>query len=191
MRIIFAIVLEELTMALTNTTEKFGSLTKILHWTIFTLFVVEFYLVYQRSYFADESPLKAQFMFFHKSIGVLLLLLAVLFLFWRHVGKRPSYISTAPIETLLAKLTHFLLYVVLLVQPLSGMLMSLAGGYKVPVFGLFTIQPFAQKNEALGDFLYQTHVWTSYFIIGLVSLHALAALFHHFVRRDRVLTRMM
>lgn len=178
-------------MSLINTTETFGSLTKLLHWTLFVLFILQFYLVYQHGFVAKESPWHDRLIFLHVSFGFVTAIFALLFIFTRIIGKRPIYINTSPFETFLAKAVHFLLYVVMLVQPLSGMMMSLAGGYDVSVFGLFTITAFAQKNEPLSHFLFQVHVWNSYMIIALVSLHALAALFHHFIRRDRVLIRMI
>jgi len=178
-------------MALQNSSERFGSLTKLLHWLIFPLFIVQYFLVYRREYFPKDSPEKLQYILLHKSIGVVLLLLAFFMLVWRHAGQRPTSLNGNSLERVLAKLTHILLYVSMLIMPISGILMSLSAGYNVSVFGLFNL-PFAMtKNEALGNLMYTTHVWTSYAVIGLVSLHVLAALFHHFVRKDKVLTRML
>lgn len=178
-------------MTLQNSTERFGALTKLLHWTIFILFLGQYFLVYRREYFPKDSPEKLQYILLHKSIGVVLLLLAFFMLAWRHVGQRPLPLNGNSLERYLAKITHILLYLCMLIMPLSGILMSLYAGYSVSVFGLFNL-PFAlTKNEALGNVMYTTHVWTSYAVIGLVSLHVLAALFHHFVRKDKVLTRML
>ncbi len=177
---------------LRNTTDKFGCLTKLLHWSIFILFVLQYYLVYRREYFPKEAPEKLQYILLHKSVGVLLLGLALLMLIWRHVGTRPRMpISMTPAHQVAAKLMHFLLYVAMLLQPISGILMGLYGGRSIGVFGLFNIPAFAQKNEQLGNFLYHTHVWCSYAIIAFVSLHVIAALYHHFVAKDDVLKRMI
>jgi cytochrome b561 len=177
-------------MSFQNTPNKFGSLTKFLHWLIFILFVTQYALVYRRGYLPEESTEKLQYLMLHKSFGVILLGLAVFMILWRHAGTRPSYISMNVVEKLLAKLTHFLLYLTMLIMPLSGIGMSLYAGYSVSVFGL-ALPLTLTKNEALGNALYQTHVWTSYIVLALAALHILAALYHHFLRRDEVLKRML
>ena len=65
-------------MALANTKKEFGTLTKLLHWTIFALFVVQYFLVYRREYFPKNSPEKIQYILLHKSFGLCVLFLAVL-----------------------------------------------------------------------------------------------------------------
>ncbi len=177
-------------MSLQNSTEKFGSLTKLLHWTIFILFVIQYFLVYRREYFPKDSPEKLQYILLHKSIGVVVLVLALLMIGWRYVGNRPPIESANACEKMLAKLTHFLLYAAMLIMPLSGIGMSLYAGYSVSVFGWFNLPLSVVKNEALGNILYTTHVWSSYVVIGLVALHILASLYHHFIRKDDVLKRM-
>lgn len=178
-------------MPLQNTSEKFGTLTKSLHWAIFLLFVVQYYLVYRREYFPKDTHEKMQYLMLHKSLGVVVLLLAALMLAWRHVGTRPLMPSNmALIERKAANVSHVLLYVAMFLMPLSGIFMSMFGGYKISFFGLFDLPMLFSKNEGLGNFLYQTHVYSSYVIIGLVAIHASAALYHHYVRKDNVLTRM-
>jgi len=179
-------------MPLHNTPEKFGTLTKFLHWTIFLLFVVQYYLVYRREYFPKDTNEKLQYLLLHKSLGIVVLLLAAFMLAWRHVGTRPLMPSNmALIERKAANVSHILLYVAMFIMPLSGIFMSIFGGYKVGFFGLFDLPMLFAKNEAIGNILYQTHVWSSYVIIGLVAIHVSAALYHHFVRKDNVLTRMV
>lgn len=175
-----------------NSAERFGSLTKILHWLIFALFVAQFFLVYRREYFPKASPEKLQYLLLHESIGALLLPLALLMLVWHFIGTRPtmpSFMTQA--HKVAAKIMHFLLYVVMLFQPISGVLMSQYAGYPVSVFGLYDIPTLVQKNEALGHLLHSAHVWCSYAIIVLVSMHILAALSHHFIYKDNVLKRML
>jgi cytochrome b561 len=179
-------------MGLKNTTEKFGSLTKLLHWVIFGLFVLQYFLVYRREYFPKESAEKLQYMLLHKSIGVCLLVIALVMLLWRHAGTRPTMPKQmSGLEAGLARFIHLLLYIVMLVMPISGILMSMFGGYNISVFGWYTLPMLFQKNEALGNIMYTTHVWSSYAIIGLVGLHALAALYHHFIKHDNILKRML
>jgi len=179
-------------MSLQNTPEKFGSLTKLLHWTIFILFMVQYFLVYRREYFPKTSPEKLQYMLLHKSFGVCVLALALTMLIWGRIGKRPAMpINMSGLEKFAAKSIHLLLYVVMFVMPITGMLMSQFAGYPVSVFGWFDMPSFFSKNESLAHFFKETHEISSFIIMGIVGIHVFAAFFHHYVRKDNVLTRML
>lgn len=179
-------------MQIANTTEKFGLLTKSLHWIIFVLVIVEYFLVYRREYFPKGSLEKSQYMMLHKSFGLCVLLLALLMLISRYIGRRPLFpLNMRSIEIFFAKSIHFLLYALLLIQPISGILMSSFGGYPIPFFNWFKLPISLPTNKALGEFFYDIHVWTSYFIIAIVAIHILAALYHQYIKKDGVLKRML
>lgn len=178
-------------MALSNTSERFGSLTKLLHWAIFVLFCTQFTLIYTKRTFPENSPESTQFMLLHISFGVLVLVLALFMIFWRNVGTRPIMpMNMSNLEIFFAKLVHFLLYLSMLVMPITGYLMSTLAGYDVAFFG-WNLPNFFAKNEGLAEIFFKTHVFSSYVIIGLVSLHVIASLYHHFIRKDNVLRRML
>lgn len=175
-----------------NTTEKFGILTKSLHWLIFLLVVTEFFLVYRREYFPKGSLEKSQYMMLHKSFGVCILLLALLMLVSRYIGRHPRFPGRMThFQVMLAKWTHFLLYAFLFIQPITGILMSTYAGYKVSVFNLFELPLHLPKHHGLSEIFESIHVFSSYFIIGLVALHIFAAFYHQFVEKDNVLKRML
>lgn len=178
-------------MAFKNTAEKFGSLTKLLHWAIAILFVVQYFLVYRREYLPEDSPTSLEYILLHKSLGVVVLPLALLMILWRYVGTRPIMpMNMSNLEVLFAKLTHFLLYLSMLVMPVTGYVMSCLSGYGVSLFGWKLPNPFVQ-NKALAGSFHEIHVLCSYVIIGLVAVHIVAALYHHFVRKDNILKRMV
>ncbi len=177
-------------MGIKNTSDRFGSLTKLLHWSIFVLYIVQYFLVYRREYFPKHSPEKLQYILLHESIGAFLLVMALLMITWHYVGTRPSMSSMPAAHANGARLGHFLLYFTMLFQPISGVAMSQLAGYPVGVFGLFEIPTLLAKNEALGKIVHASHVWCSYLIIALVAGHIIAALYHHFVMKDNVLKRM-
>lgn len=179
-------------MPFKNTPEKFGSLTKFLHWSLLILFVVQYYLVYRREYFPKDTQEKLQYLLLHKSLGVCVLILAFIMLLWRNAGTRPAMpTNMTEREKSAAKYMHVALYVAMFIMPISGILMSIFAGYAVSFFGMFNLPMLFGKSEALGNVFYQTHVWSSYAIIGLVSAHALAAFYHHFIKQDDVLKRMI
>ena len=179
-------------MGLKNTTASFGTLTKLTHWAIFILFVLQYFLVYRREYFPKDSPEKLQYILLHKSVGTLLLLLALFMILWRQMGQRPPFPSNmSKTEIFFAKLIHFLLYFSMLLMPIIGILMSQFGGRAVSFFGQFELPTLVAKNKALAGVMYDSHVILSYIIIAIVTLHALAALAHHFIKKDNVLKRML
>lgn len=178
-------------MSIKNSAEKFGSLTKFMHWLIAMLFFAQFFLIYRREGFPKGSPEKMQYMLLHKSFGITIFILGTIMILWHFIGTRPILpLNMSRLEIFMAKVTHFLLYLSMLVMPLSGVLMSMLGGYDVLFFGWKLPNPFT-KNEMLGNFFYDAHVVSAYIVGGLVIFHTFAALYHHFVKKDNVLKRML
>jgi cytochrome b561 len=75
-------------------------------------------------------------------------------------------------------------------MPVTGFFMSRFGGFPINVFNLFTIQPY-EKNLELARFLSEIHTITAFAFCGLIGLHIFAALYHHFVLKDNLLTRII
>lgn len=174
-----------------NSEKQFGFLTKLLHWSIFIIFVAQYFLVYRREYFPKEAPEKLQYILLHKSLGVCVLLLALFMIFWRHLGKRPpAPPKMSKLQVYGSRFIHMLLYLSMLVMPLSGIAMSQLSGKSIWVFGGLQLPKMFDENKSLADVFYYLHLYSSYVIIGLVSLHVLAALYHHFIDKDDVLKRM-
>ncbi len=179
-------------MFIKNTSQQFGLVSKIFHWIIALLVAVQFYLIIHVSFLPKDSPLIGFLIGgLHKPIGMLILLLAVLSYCWRAINISPSYPpSMKPFEKVAAKWVHNLLYLCLIVMPLSGLIMSVAGGRPPNFFGLFQVPEFMEKNQRLSDNFYAVHQYTTYVLIALIAIHILAALKHHFINRDTILKRM-
>lgn len=178
-------------MTLKNTSNSYGSLTKLLHLFTALFFVVQFILVYWRENVPKSEPLNLQLILLHKSIGFTLLFTGIFFIIWRFLNTKPKYPeSMARWETILATATHHSLYLVILLMPLTGTLMSFLGGRGLTWFG-YDIPNFFTVNEAAAGFIYNNHVLLSYVVIGLVVLHVTGALKHYFIDNDGVLERMM
>jgi cytochrome b561 len=73
---------------------------------------------------------------------------------------------------------------------ISGMMMSLLGGHAISFYNLFTIEPLAAKHPLSGT-AHEIHWILSYMLIGVFATHTSGALYHHFIRRDHVLKRML
>jgi cytochrome b561 len=128
----------------------------------------------------------------HKSIGVTLIPIVLLRLIWRLTHPPPPLPADVPdIQKIAAHATHWALYGLLLVQPIVGYIMTSAYPAPVPFFGLFNLPPIWPEDRALSERLVTVHLTIGLAIAGIAALHIAAALFHHFVRRDEVLMRMV
>jgi len=137
------------------------------------------------------SPLKLRLYSWHKWIGVTIFLLIVARLMWRAANAPPPPITSPRWQQIAAVVNHWLLYVLLICIPLSGWLMSSAYGVRVVYFGVIPLPDLVGKNKELGDTLKALHEILAFTMLGLVTVHALAALKHHLLDRDAVLYRML
>jgi cytochrome b561 len=176
-------------MPLRNTTEDYGSLAKFLHWTIVILIVVQYVLAET----ADELPdglEKLQVLTRHKSFGMLILGLAIVRIAWKLMNKgRPAPVGEGPLKKAAAA-GHGLLYLLLLVMPLSGWAMSSAANYPVTFFGWFQFPALVAENHDLHEALEDVHEALFYTLLVVAIGHIVAALYHHFILKDDVLRRM-
>ena len=125
----------------------------------------------------------------HKSIGISVLLLVAVRLAWRATHHAPALLPMPAWQATAARLNHWLLYVCLLVQPLSGYIGSAVSGYPVRFFGML-LPDWAPKNIPLKELLSVVHLTSSWILVAAITLHIAAALKHQFVDRDRLLQRM-
>lgn len=175
---------------LKNTSIKYGSMTKLLHWLI-GIVVIALVCVGFVMEQMEPSDIKWQLYGMHKAIGVSVFAFIIFRVYWRLINKTVSKPFNMPRwQSLASKLTHFFLYILMIAMPLSGMLMSLFGGHNINMFGLFVIESF-EKNPPLGKFFHTMHGYAAYGIAGFIIIHILAALYHHFICRDGVLRRML
>ncbi|WP_084507055.1 cytochrome b [Geminicoccus roseus] len=127
----------------------------------------------------------------HKSVGIAVLLVVLLRLLWRIGHPWPPLPPDTPsAQAGLARLNHLLLYVMLLVMPISGFVFTAAGGYPVPFFGLVDLTGVIAKNPDLAKTAQWVHLSAQWVVYALVALHVLGALYHLVVRKDGVFQRM-
>nr|VFJ54190.1 MAG: cytochrome b561 [Candidatus Kentron sp. DK] len=175
---------------LKNTETGYGAIAKAFHWLLFLM--IGFMIVGGNMIAAmPRGAEKFEAIGAHKSLGLLILALILFRLAWRLVNVRPKDPEgVSAIQNRIAHAAHWLLYGLMLAQPLTGILMSQAAGYPVSFFGLFQLPALLGKNPPLAEFFHGAHgvVWV---LLALVVItHAGAALYHHFVLKDDVLRRM-
>lgn len=164
---------------------------KTLHWLIavliFGMLGLGFYMTG-----LDLSPTKLQIYSWHKWVGVTVFLLVVVRLAWRITHRPPALPQhMAPLERIAAHAGHHLLYVLMFAIPLTGWLMSSAKGFQTVWFGVLPIPDLLAKDKALGDLLQTVHVVLNFVLIAVLLGHVGAALKHHFLDKDDVLTRIL
>ena len=138
------------------------------------------------------SPDKLRYYAWHKWGGVTVLLLVVVRLFWRATHRPPALPIAMPAwQRMTATATHHLLYLLMFAIPLSGWLMSSAKGFQTVWFGVLPLPDLLSKDKALGDALAEAHELLNFTMAALVLGHAGAALKHHLIDKDDVLTRML
>ena len=178
-------------MQLRNTRSDWGMVSMLLHWLIVLLVLAAVVL----AQVMDELPrsvARLQVYAVHKSIGITVLALMLVRLAWRFAGPRPlSLPGTARWQAAVAELTHWALYAALIAMPLSGWLYNSASNFPLQWFGLFNLPPISGRSAELKDFAHDLHENLYLVIVVLVALHAGAAFWHHFVRRDATLDRML
>jgi cytochrome b561 len=178
-------------MSLRNTTSAYGSIAKLLHWSIVLLIIAQLALAKT----AADLPTglrKLEILAWHKSFGMTILMLALLRLAWRYTNPRPAPLPGTPRwQRIAAAVSHGLLYGLILLQPLTGWLMSSAKNYPVGFFGLFQWPDLVPPDKALFEYLKAVHAVLARTLVTVALIHIAAALHHHFWRKDDVLRRML
>ena len=164
---------------------------KSLHWAmailLFGLLALGFYMKD-----LPLSPEKLQLYSWHKWAGVTAFLLVLVRLAWRVAHRPPALPASMPkLMQLAAHAGHLALYLLMLAIPLSGWLMSSAKGFQTVWFGILPIPDLLEKNKELGAQLAEVHEALAILFILTLLAHIGAALKHHFIDKDDILTRML
>ena len=168
---------------------KYPLLSRVLHWLMAAaiIFMLGAGLYMTRQTY---SPFIISLYGVHKSVGFLILVALALRLSWRWKSALPPEAPAPKWQQKAARCTHYALYALMFMMPLSGWAMSSALGFPVNVFGWFMLPDIAPANNALGHLLKEIHEYSAYALIALSALHVLAALYHQFKLKDGLLRRM-
>lgn len=162
----------------------------MLHWLIALLIFGAFPLGLYMSEL-PLSPTRLRLYSYHKWIGITVLMLAILRLGWRAFHRPPPLPTSMPHwQQVATHAMHHLLYLLLLIVPLSGWMMSSAKGFQTVWFGVLPLPSLVDKDKALGELLTEVHEGLNWTLLVLVGVHVVAALKHHFIDRDGLLSRM-
>lgn len=177
-----------------NLQAKYPVSMRVLHWLISLLILTLIGVGWYMAELPKEDPNKYALYPWHKSFGMLVLMLVSLRLVNRLRSQVPPMPSVlASWELGLAKVTHCVLYLFMFAVPLSGYTMSSAGGYDINFFGT-TLPALIAKNETIGGIAHEAHEILGFALLGLVALHAAGAIKHRLFDKDKggdVLGRML
>ena len=174
-----------------NTTASYSKTSKTFHWLLALLILTMLGVGLYMANLPNTSE-KWTFYALHKATGVVVLVLVTLRLLWRWSSIVPDLPQDFPAwQHRAAQVTHFLLYVLMFAGPISGMLMSLLGGHAIAFYGLFTIPALYPKGSWISGLSHTVHTQLIYLWVALLGLHIVAALYHHFIRKDDILKRMV
>jgi cytochrome b561 len=177
---------------LKNEATAWGSVSRAFHWILGVLIIGMLAYGWWMNHIAARPD-----RFFHRSIhadiGYLVLLLMALRLIWLSLNPRPArQADSRRWKRVVAQINQCGLYVITIGVALLGWAHS--GAHKPDYaswFGLFRVPQFTTENRDNARLFENLHIYLAYVLIAMVVLHVLAALYHHFYRRDRTLLCMV
>jgi cytochrome b561 len=175
-----------------NSTKQYGVVAIAIHWgvavVIVGLFALGYWMVdldYYHEWYKQAPDIQ-------RSIGILLFITMLLRVLWRLTNPRPAPLPThRRFEVVAAHGAHFMLYLLIFTAMTSGYLISTADGSAISVFGWFDVPSVTGRIKGMEDTAGLVHYWATWAIVGLASVHALAALKHHWFDKDDTLRRML
>ena len=186
-------------MRLRNLPARYDHVAVVLHWTIAVLMI--------SAIIAGEVMPKTGMRGFlyssHASLGISVLALSILRLFWRLSQKFPEYPVTIPVwQRIIARSVSIAFYILMIAIPLTGWLAHSLDAVSRPffinsrIFGTIAVPILPVDHPGISAFLRSLelnniHEFASNLMIGLVILHVGAALKHQILDRDDVMIRML
>ncbi len=174
-----------------NTATRWGAVSKTLHWLLAVMIVGQFVL----GKVVEEmriSPQKFDLFVWHKSIGITILILVVLRIFWRLRNAPPSApTAIGGWERRAAQLGHGLLYLLMITVPVTGWWVSDTSRIPFRFFWSLPVPDLMDADRAMSELAGEVHEFLTLSLIAVVIGHVLAALRHHFVLHNNTLSRML
>ncbi len=178
-------------MELRNTKETYGKMAIGLHW-LMALMVLGLIAVGFLMEMMGKGPTKMMVVNLHKATGLMVLLIGLFRWYWTITNQTPSPLGNpSKAETGISHATKWLLMLLLLGMPLSGILMSMFHGHGINVYGLFEVPVLVSENKDFGKLFGRMHGLGAWVISAMVLLHILGAVKNQFINKDKSLDRML
>lgn len=169
----------------------YTSTAKVLHWLIVVLLVAQFVVAWTMPHIGRNTPVTT-LISLHFSFGIIILVVAIVRLAWRATHAEPAPLDGIPLwQIQTARIVHGLLYMLLFVVPILGWISASWRGMPLVLFGAELPRLVAARAPGWG-WTGDVHALLAYYVtLTLIGLHILAGLYHYFIRRNRVLQRML
>lgn len=176
-------------MRIKNTHTHYGLVSIILHWASAVLIAILFPLGLVMVNLGYYDPGYHNYPPIHKSLGIILFIIILMRIIWLRISPPPAPLPQAKILEILSVGVHKLLYLLIALVVISGYLISTADGRSIEVFNWFSIpaliKPFPNQADIAGN----AHFYLAWLLVGIIALHALAAIKHQIIDKDRTLKR--
>jgi len=172
-----------------RTADRYTTAAIFFHWIIFLLVALAYLAIEVRGPRGSDS--RTFWNGIHFWAGTLVLALSVLRVLWRLWAGAPTELEHNRLVTFLARAAHLLLYLFIFVQPLLGILMINAGGRPVSLAWTNISFTLVSADSIARPLLRDAHEWLGNAFYWVIGLHALAAIAHHVIFKDRTLRRMI
>ena len=178
-------------MSWKNSENRYGSLSIALHWLMLILIAAVYACIELKGNYPRGSDTRELLKQWHFMLGLSVFALVWLRLLARLIAPAPRIVPAIPLwQALPTKLMHLALYALMIGAPLAGWLILSAVDKPIPFFGL-QLPALIGPNPELAGQIKELHELAGVAGYWLIGLHAAGGLFHHFIRRDNTLTRML
>lgn len=173
-----------------NEVKKYHPVAMLLHWLLAIAILAQSGLGKYMADIPKGTPDRATFFNLHKSIGMVIALVILYRLYIRLKHRPPELPAMPKWEHIAATASHHLLYICMILIPLSGYIGSNFTKYGVKFFG-YPLPPWGSENKAIYEVFNTTHIVCANLMLVIVAVHIIAALKHQFIDKDTILARML
>ena len=171
--------------------DRHHGFARFLHWATFLVLAAGYALIWWRDGL-DDPDTRRMVLNWHATAGLTVVVLGAARLIARAFGDGWIVVhELRPAERLAANLSHAALYMAIISIPLLGWLIVSARGRPVMVFGWVVLPALRGRDRDLADILQQWHYYAAMALLAVIAIHVIAALYHHYVRKDGVLRAML
>jgi cytochrome b561 len=172
-----------------QTLNRYSWVAIVFHWVLAVAILVSFAV---GTYMVDLpfSPQRLKFYNWHKWVGITILALSALRLIWRLIHTPPKDVAMPAIQRTMSHVSHWGLYALFFAVPLLGWAYSSAAGFSIVLFGIWPLSDWVYADQSLAEWIKPWHQRLAWAMMILVVVHLGAALYHQFILRDGLLSRM-
>jgi cytochrome b561 len=177
-------------MSNVTSNDTYGTVAKLFHWLVALMLAAQFAIGWLMPHITRNTPNQG-LVTWHLSIGIAILFVLLLRLLWRLAFPVTPDDTLRPWELLVSRLTHAVLYILVVAMVLLGWAAAGFYGWNIWLLGIVPLPALASKGASWAHTAGDVHDFVVWVLLGFIALHVVAALYHYFIKRDQVLQRML